>query len=48
MKSKKLMSKVSILTLAGLTVLGSGSSLFAKSHRRPVNCRPNVTRPNWD
>lgn len=47
MKSKKLISKVSILTLAGLTVLGSGSSLFAKSHRRPVNYRPNVTRPNF-
>lgn len=46
MKSKKLISKVSMLTLAGVTVLGSGSSLFARTRKRPVNYRPNVTKPS--
>lgn len=44
MKSKKLISKVSVLTLAGITILGSSSSLYAKSYsKRPSCSRPSQT-----
>ena len=44
MKSKKLISKVSVLTLVGATILGSSSSLYAKSYtKRPSCSRPSQT-----
>jgi len=44
MKAKKLISKVSVLTLVGATILGSSSSLYAKSHtKRPSCSRPSQT-----
>lgn len=50
MKSKKLVTKAMTLTLIGATILGSSSSLYAKSYRpgnkRPhnqVSCKPGAT-----
>ena len=44
MKSKKLISKVSVLTLVGVTILGSSSSVYAKSFtKRPSCSRPSQT-----
>ena len=44
MKAKKLISKVSVLTLVGATILGSSSSVYAKSYtRRPSCSRPSST-----
>lgn len=44
MKSKKLISKVSVLTLVGVTILGSSSSLYAKSYsKRPSCSKPSQT-----
>ncbi|WP_207669754.1 CAP domain-containing protein [Cellulosilyticum sp. WCF-2] len=40
MKSKKLVTKAMTLTLIGATILGSSSSLYAKSHR-PGGSRPH-------
>ena len=50
MKSKKLVTKAMTLALIGATILGSSSSIYAKScrpgHKRPhhqVSCKPGAT-----
>ena len=49
MKSKQLIAKVSMLTLVGATVLGSGAALQAKTIKKCVVnknvCKPQVSKP---
>ena len=47
MKAKKLISKVSVLTLVGATILGLSSSVYAKSYTRRPSCSrsSSTTKP---
>ena len=47
MKSKKLISKLTVFTLIGATLVGSSSSVYARSFNKRPNCqRPGqITRP---